>query len=64
MTTRAAVDTISSREAARLLGISQYTLYYWAQARKIPHYRIGRRVLFSRSELAEWLRKHRVEGVA
>lgn len=63
MSERRDADTISVKEASRILGMSQYTLYYWAQARKIPHYRIGRRVLFSRSDLAEWLNKHRVEEV-
>jgi excisionase family DNA binding protein len=44
--------------------VSHFTVYYWVEARKIPHYRLGRRVLFSRTELVDWLKKHRVDDVA
>ena len=46
---------IRSREAARLLGVSERTLWSWAQKGLVPHRRIGRIVLFSPSELQRWI---------
>ena len=48
--------------AARFLSISKFTLYYWATARLIPHYRIGRKVMFAKEDLVKWLEGHRVES--
>ena len=56
-----AAGFVSINAAAQWLGISRFTLYYWAAARKIPHYRIGRRVMFSKVDLEAWLRSHRLE---
>jgi excisionase family DNA binding protein len=49
--------------AARFLSISKFTLYYWATTRRIPHYRIGRKVMFAKADLVDWLRAHRVERI-
>jgi len=47
-------------EVSHWLGIPAFTLYSWAQAHRIPHYKIGKRVLFSKDELKNWLSEHRV----
>ena len=52
---------IPVKEASQWLGISVFTLYSWALAHRIPHYKIGKRVLFSRDDLKRWLEEHRVE---
>ncbi len=54
-------NLVSIKEIARRLGVSLYTVYYWAAAGRIPHYRIGRNLRFSWPEVEEWLRKHRRE---
>jgi excisionase family DNA binding protein len=53
-------DYIPVREASVWLGIPKFTLYSWVQTHRIPHYKVHRRVMFSRKELAEWMAEHRV----
>jgi excisionase family DNA binding protein len=43
-------------EAAGFLGISRWSLYAAAGRQEIPHRRVGRRILFSRSAMVDWLR--------
>lgn len=45
-------------EAARLLRLSERTLYELARTRKVPCARIGGKWLFERALLEAWLRKH------
>lgn len=51
---------IPVKEAAAWLGISSFTLYSWAQSHRIPHYKIGKRVMFSKEDLKRWVDDHRV----
>jgi excisionase family DNA binding protein len=43
------------REAAKLLSVSQRTLWTWTQAGIVPHTRVGRTVLYSVDALRGWL---------
>jgi excisionase family DNA binding protein len=52
----AAAEVLTADAAATLLGVSIWTLYAAANRHEIPHRRIGRRMLFSRHALLEWLR--------
>lgn len=47
---------ISAKEAAEILGIHIGTLYDQARLGEIPCRRAGRRFIFTRESLAEWLR--------
>jgi excisionase family DNA binding protein len=47
-------------ESGTLLGVSQYTVRSWIRQRKIPFYRCGRRIVFSRADLERFLERHRV----
>ena len=38
---------VNSVEACRLLGVSSTTLTKWTRENRIPHRRIGRRILYS-----------------
>jgi excisionase family DNA binding protein len=51
------------KEAARRLGISVSKLYQLAAGRRIGHYRIGGKILFSEQDIAAFLSGCRV-GVA
>jgi len=51
---------IPVKEASAWLGMSAFTLYSWALAHRIPHYKIGKRVMFSKEDLKRWLAEHRV----
>ncbi len=47
--------TLSRKEAAVLLGISEKLLWTKTKASRIPHIRIGGRVLYPRENLERWL---------
>jgi excisionase family DNA binding protein len=42
-------------EAAALLKASKKTVYNWVQANTIPHARLGRKLLFHRQRLVQWI---------
>lgn len=46
---------VNQREAAALLGISERLLWSWTNARKVPHVRLGARVLYPVDLLRKWL---------
>ena len=43
--------------AARLIGLSERTMWRLVKAQTVPHIRIGRRVLFMREWLVNWLKE-------
>lgn len=47
-------DIIHAAEASALLGCSVRALYRLAAAGRVPHWRIGRDVRFSREKLIAW----------
>jgi excisionase family DNA binding protein len=49
-------------EAARYLGVPKGTLYSLVSTQRIPHVRMGRRLVrFRKADLEAWLAAHRVE---
>jgi excisionase family DNA binding protein len=48
-------------EAARYLNLSPHTLRSWVQRRRIPHLRLGRRILFDPIELDAFVETNRVD---
>ena len=53
-TTESEVLTVA--QVAELLGLHPKTVYDHAGAGDIPHRRVGRRLLFSRAAIMEWLK--------
>jgi excisionase family DNA binding protein len=54
-------DLLTYVEAAKFLSLPVGTLYAWVDARRIPHFRLGiRLVRFSRVALEEWLAERTV----
>jgi len=51
---------LSLLEAAPILGISPYTLRAWVRDRRIAFHRMGRRIVFDRGDLEQYIRQHRV----
>ena len=51
-------DYLSQREAAKFLRISLPTLIRWKNAKRVPYYQEGRKVLFKKSELLHALQKN------
>lgn len=52
---------IDMKEALAIIGVSESTLYHYAAEKKIPHYKIGSRLLFKESELADWIESKAVK---
>jgi excisionase family DNA binding protein len=46
---------LCAKEAAQLLGISPWLLFQEIKRNRIPHKRVGRRLVFSRQRLLDWL---------
>jgi nitrogen PTS system EIIA component len=51
---------IDVKEAARLLSVSEKTIYRWIRQGDLPAYRIGDLYRFNRTELLEWATARRV----
>lgn len=48
-------------EAAEFVGVPVGTLYAWVNQRKIPHFRLGPRLVrFHRADVRAWLEQRRV----
>jgi excisionase family DNA binding protein len=52
---RPTCETMSADEVAAFLGVDRKTVYTAANRNQIPHRRLGKRILFSRTALALWL---------
>jgi excisionase family DNA binding protein len=55
---------LRSRDAAKLLGISERTLWTWVQQKRIPHVRVGGCILFPKEALTRWLSEEAAATVA
>jgi excisionase family DNA binding protein len=49
---------LTAREVARILSISEKTVYSYVSRNLIPHYKIEANVRFRARDLAYWLRRH------
>jgi excisionase family DNA binding protein len=52
---------LTANDAAALLRVRRSTVYELARNRRLPHVKVGRRVLFVRADLAAWIVTNRVE---
>ena len=50
-------DILNAKEAAKLLDLSPATIYGKTHRNEIPFFKQGKKLLFSRAALIEWLRK-------
>lgn len=57
-------EMLTVAEAAVFMRVSQKTVYAWVEEERIPHLRAGRRILFERSDLMNWLRGQKGDGNA
>jgi len=56
-------DMMEAKEAAEYLRVSYWSVLNWARQRKIPHVRVGSRVLFSREGLDRWIADMEAQSV-
>lgn len=55
-------EILSINEAAVLLCQSKSAIYKRTMGWTIPHYKVGKTLYFKRTELIEWIDKHRVRS--
>ncbi len=48
-------EVLTAEEAAEFLRVDRKTVYEYVARRKIPHQRLGRRIILSRSALLAWI---------
>ena len=48
-------ECMRADQLARFLGVNRKTVYAYAMRGLIPHRRLGRRIVFSRSQVVSWL---------
>lgn len=46
---------LSPQQAGNLIGCSAYTIKELAREKQIPFYRVGKKYMFTRSALLEWI---------
>jgi nitrogen PTS system EIIA component len=51
---------LSVRDSARILKVSEKTIYRWVKQRKLPAYRVNEQYRFNRAELLEWATSERL----
>lgn len=54
---------LEAREAANYLGVCKDTLYTMARRGEIPHYRLRRRVMFTKESIDQWIKDQEAESV-
>jgi len=64
MQTQTMQPVVGIDEACEITGYKKSTIYSLVHKRIIPHFKRGKRVLFNRSELADWLQENRIEPVS
>lgn len=52
---------LTVRDAARLLNVSEKSIYRWIKQQIIPVYRINEQLRFNRAELLEWATSRRIQ---
>ena len=61
ITPRLQARRLSVEQAAPVLGVSVYVVRSLVRQRRLPHYRIGRRIVLDRDDLGQFPQAHRVE---
>jgi excisionase family DNA binding protein len=51
------------REAAKALGISERLLWEWTGRGIVPHFRLGKTILYPVDSLRDWLKQQAQQGI-
>ena len=51
------------KEVAELTGLSRATIYSYVCKKIVPHYKLGTRTLFNRTELEDWISARSVKSL-
>jgi len=50
--------TMTEAEFAKAVGVSRVTLWRMRQKGELPHYRLGKRILYGQQHVSEFLKAH------
>lgn len=53
---------LNVRDSAKLLRVSEKTIYRWVQQGKLPAYPVNEQYRFNRAELLEWATSQRINA--
>jgi excisionase family DNA binding protein len=56
-------EVMDVNEVAKFLFISKSTLYQYVMNRKIPHFKLGKKLYFKKSDLLNWVQEGKVKTV-
>lgn len=56
-------STLTAVEVAEYIGVSRDFIYILAREKRIPHFKIGSRVLFRKNAIDEWIESQMIEGM-
>lgn len=56
--------TMTVKEAAEYIGVHADTIYTMVREKEIPHFRVRRRIFFSRETLDSWMREQEKRSCA
>jgi excisionase family DNA binding protein len=51
----------SPRQIAEISGVDLQSIYYFVRSHRLPHYRIGKKILISENDWLDFMNKHRQE---
>jgi excisionase family DNA binding protein len=54
---------MSIKEAALILGVSHYTVRAWINQFKLPHHKLGTRVLLDSEDIDQFIKSCRVKAI-
>lgn len=52
-----------AKEVAEILGCSEYSVRQKVRERKLPHYKVGRRIFFTRSGIDSWMKEQEQSSI-
>ena len=47
------------KELSDIINVRESTIYAWVSQERIPHIKLGKKVLFDPSEIEKWVKEHR-----
>jgi excisionase family DNA binding protein len=52
---------LTTNEASKIINLAKSTVYAYASKNKIPHYKIGGKILFTNADLISWIKSKKIQ---
>ena len=57
------LERLTVKQAADYLGVHTDTIYTMVRKKEIPHFKLRRRIMFSKESINEWIREQEMQSV-